>query len=74
VITTSWFVPESEPARGQDPKINAQLLRRLDLSIPELPDRTPATDAQPADWNAPDLFGASFNWVRLVDSKCRYCV
>ncbi|MGZ0748127.1 copper-translocating P-type ATPase (plasmid) [Haloarcula sp. NS06] len=29
--------------------INAQLLRRVDLSIPELPSGTPATDAQPAD-------------------------
>jgi Cu2+-exporting ATPase len=29
--------------------INAQLLRRVDLSIPELPGGTPATDAQPAD-------------------------
>jgi len=29
--------------------INAQLLRRVDLSIPELSDGTPATDAQPAD-------------------------
>ena len=29
--------------------INAQLLRRVDLSIPELPSGTPATEAQPAD-------------------------
>ena len=29
--------------------INAQLLRRVDLSIPELPSATPPTDAQPAD-------------------------
>jgi len=29
--------------------INAQLLRRVDLSIPELPGGTPAIDAQPAD-------------------------
>ncbi|OTF01879.1 copper-translocating P-type ATPase [Halorubrum sp. SD683] len=29
--------------------INAQLLRRVDLSIPELPGGTPPTDAQPAD-------------------------
>jgi Cu2+-exporting ATPase len=29
--------------------INAQLLRRVDLSIPELPSGTPATDAQPVD-------------------------
>ena len=29
--------------------INAQLLRRVDLSILELPSGTPATDAQPAD-------------------------
>ncbi|WP_435097885.1 copper-translocating P-type ATPase [Halorubrum sp. N11] len=29
--------------------INAQLLRRVDLSIPDLPGGTPPTDAQPAD-------------------------
>ncbi|ELZ79624.1 copper-translocating P-type ATPase [Haloferax larsenii JCM 13917] len=29
--------------------INAQLLRRVDLSIPELPSGTPSTKAQPAD-------------------------
>ncbi|MGB9966337.1 heavy metal translocating P-type ATPase [Halobacterium hubeiense] len=29
--------------------INAQLLRRVDLSIPELPGGTPPTDAEPAD-------------------------
>ncbi|MXR43222.1 copper-translocating P-type ATPase [Halobaculum sp. WSA2] len=29
--------------------INAQLLRRVDLSIPEIPGVKPATDAQPAD-------------------------
>ncbi len=29
--------------------INAQLLRRVDLSIPELPAGTPSTEAQPAD-------------------------
>ncbi|WP_135822922.1 heavy metal translocating P-type ATPase [Halostella litorea] len=29
--------------------INAQLLRRVDLSIPELPSGTPATEAQPAE-------------------------
>lgn len=29
--------------------INAQLLRRVDLSIPELPTATPATEAQPAN-------------------------
>jgi len=29
--------------------INAQLLRRVDLSIPEIPGGKPATDAQPAD-------------------------
>ncbi|SMO87196.1 Cu2+-exporting ATPase [Halorubrum cibi] len=29
--------------------INAQLLRRVDLSIPELPSGTPATEAQPVD-------------------------
>ncbi|MXR43109.1 hypothetical protein GRX01_17405 [Halobaculum sp. WSA2] len=29
--------------------INAQLPRRVDLSIPEFPGRTPATEAQPAD-------------------------
>ncbi|WP_049985487.1 heavy metal translocating P-type ATPase [Halobellus rufus] len=29
--------------------INAQLLRRVDLSLPELPVGTPPTDAQPAD-------------------------
>ncbi|WP_276273967.1 copper-translocating P-type ATPase [Haloarcula litorea] len=29
--------------------INAQLLRRVDLSIPELPSGTPAAEAQPAD-------------------------
>ena len=29
--------------------INAQLLRRVDLSIPELPGGTPSTEAQPAD-------------------------
>ncbi|MFC6838291.1 copper-translocating P-type ATPase [Halomarina ordinaria] len=29
--------------------INAQLLRRVDLSIPELPSGTPSIDAQPAD-------------------------
>ncbi|RNJ22696.1 heavy metal translocating P-type ATPase [Halosegnis longus] len=29
--------------------VNAQLLRRVDLSIPELPGGTPSTEAQPAD-------------------------
>ncbi|WP_336406674.1 copper-translocating P-type ATPase [Haloarcula litorea] len=29
--------------------INAQLLRRVDLSVPSLPDVSPTTDAQPAD-------------------------
>ncbi|QLD85290.1 copper-translocating P-type ATPase [Natronomonas halophila] len=29
--------------------INAQLLRRVDLSLPDLPGRTPSTEAQPTD-------------------------